>query len=87
MNVILAPVPNPQTPAPPARDVASQGDPAVLLEVQQRLLADPAHSDAAVSATSMSLYLVQHPEVRVSENEDYPEWLAQFTTPKEADRG
>ncbi|MEV7466215.1 hypothetical protein AB0O20_06820 [Streptomyces kronopolitis] len=66
----------------PASTPVSQAspDPSVLLEVQQRLLADPAHSDAAVSATSLSLFLVQHPEVRVAENSDYPEWAAQFAT-------
>ncbi|WP_073444556.1 hypothetical protein [Streptomyces yunnanensis] len=55
-------------------------DPTVLAEVRQRLLADPSHSDAAVSATSMSLFLVQHPEARVSEMDDYPEFAARFTT-------
>ncbi|WP_438489496.1 hypothetical protein [Streptomyces sp. S186] len=57
----------------------SAADPTVLVEVRKRLLADPAHSDAAVSATSMSLFLVQHPEVRVSTLADYPEFAARFT--------
>lgn len=72
--------------ATPKRPVKTTPAADVLIDVREQILADPAHSDAAVSATSMSLYLVQHPEVRVSENEDYPEWLAQFATPKEADR-
>lgn len=60
-------------------------DPTVLVEVRKRLLADPSHSEAAVSATSMSLFLVQHPEARVSTLADYPEFAARFAT-KEADR-
>ncbi|MEU1663654.1 hypothetical protein ABZ547_08560 [Streptomyces sparsogenes] len=53
----------------PAEQVAAE---APLREAIAREIA--LHNDYEVSALSMSLYLVTHPEAPVSTVDDYPEW-------------
>jgi hypothetical protein len=68
------------TPTTPRRTIADLDVPREQVEAEaavlRREIAREAelHSDAQVSALSLSLHLVTHPEVRVSEDADYPGW-------------